>query len=260
MSCNIKTALILARWSQTERCEKSRRWNENCWRDLCEYLRGHTWKIISNLDGIYKAEKMRILLKKISKNGVVHNDSNKGQSLFRSKTKAYEVFLQRRYQSILWCLFQEKIKDISFFWKYRRAGCTVKSFNRQIKLLSRQGAAELHSTENFKTKHLLGKNRETSLSLTASRLNGLLRSCAGLHFGELEITSTITLGCLVLRTQLHFNPGNSFFKKHKQCMFVFLIYKLPPQHHSRPLLSTCNGVMSCSFISRFWFCFEVSVL
>lgn len=120
MSYNTKTALILARWSQTERCEKSQRWNENCWRDLCEYLRGHSWKIISNVDGIYKAEKLRFLLK-VSKNEPVHNDGNKGQSLFRSKTKTRKIFLQKGYQSILWCLLWEKNRRHQLFLEIQKS-------------------------------------------------------------------------------------------------------------------------------------------
>jgi len=42
-----------------EICAKSVRRNqkENCWRDLCEHLTGHSWNTISNLDSIHKAQK-----------------------------------------------------------------------------------------------------------------------------------------------------------------------------------------------------------
>jgi len=88
--------------------------------------------------------------------------------------------------------------------------------------LNTQGAAELPSVENFKTKHLPGRDQRNLIICYCIRLNGLWRYCPGLHFEEVEITPTINLGYLVSRTQLHFNPDNPYLKLNtQQCILIF---------------------------------------
>lgn len=121
------------------------------------------------------------------------------------------------------------------------AGYIVKNLNRQIKHPGR--LLNCIQWRILKLNICQGGTRETWFSVTASRLNGLLRYCPDLHFWKLEITATINLRYLVLRTQLCFNPDNPYLKLNTQKrIFIFLIYKLAPQHHSKPLLTTYNDI------------------
>lgn len=129
-----------------------------------------------------------------------------------------------------------KIKDTSLFRKYGRCRMSKTSTGKL-------NPRELLNSIQWRILRLNGGTRETSFSVTESRLNGLLRYYPSLHFWELEITPTINLGYLILRTQLHSNPDNSYLKLNtQQHIFIFLIYKLASQHHSKPLLTTYNDI------------------
>lgn len=129
-----------------------------------------------------------------------------------------------------------KIKDTSLFWKYGRCRMSKTS-------TSKLNTRELWNSIQWRILRLNGGTRETSFSVIASRLNGLLRYCPSLHFWELDITPTINLGYLILKTQPHSNPDNSYLKLNtQQCIFIFLIYKHVSQRHSKPLLTTYNDI------------------
>lgn len=99
----------------------------------------------------------------------------------------------------------------------------------------------MHSVENLKTRHVPGWDQRNLIIYYYIKIKRSLEILSRSPFWGAGDHSDHKPWIFGLKTQLHFNPDNLNLNLNTQeSIFIFLIYKLTLQHHSKPLLTTYN--------------------
>lgn len=118
----------------------------------------------------------------------------------------------------------------------------------------------MHSVENFKTKHLPGRDQRNLIFCYCIKIKWSLEILSRSPFWGAGDHSDHKPWIFGLKTQLHFNPDNLNLNLNTQeSIFIFLIYKLTLQHHSKPLLTTYNDTTYLPVLHQDSEILEVSV-